>query len=121
MEALDYLAMAVLAAVFIGIGFTMYFSYQQGAAEREFEYRAQLLAERIQAMAAQDVGSIEYIQIFVPAGCELSFSDNAVSIKIGGVAKSFPVGIPVSGPVYSGQNLNLIIRRVEEGVYVGKT
>ncbi|MEM4187740.1 MAG: hypothetical protein QXN56_01050 [Candidatus Hadarchaeum sp.] len=118
MEALDYLAMAVLAAIFIGFSFAIYFNYQQGAAEREFELQAQTLAERIRAMAAQDVGSTEYMEIFVPAGCELAFRDNLVSIKIGGDSRSFPVGIPVIGARYSGQKLNLIIRRAEDGVYV---
>ncbi|MEM3420911.1 MAG: hypothetical protein QW835_06185 [Candidatus Hadarchaeum sp.] len=118
MGALDYLAMAVLAAIFIGFGFAMYFNYQQGAAEREFEFQAQTLAERIRAMASQDVGATEYMEIFVPAGCELAFHDNSVTIKIGSNSRSFPVGIQVSGVEYSGQKLNLIIRRSEDGVYV---
>lgn len=121
MEALDYLAMAVLAAVFIGFGFAIYFNYQRGSAEREFEFQAQILAERIQAIAAQDPGSTEYMEIIVPAGCELGFFDNSVLIKIGSNSKSFPVRIPVSGPTFSGQKLNLIIRRLEDGVYVNTT
>lgn len=121
MGALDYLAMAVLAIIFIGFGFAMYLNYQQGAAEREFESRAELLAERIKTMAKQDVGTTDYMEIFVPDGCELRFSDNAVSIKIGGASKSFPVGISVSGQVYSGQKLTLVIRRFEDGVYVSTT
>ncbi|MGQ9788820.1 MAG: hypothetical protein ACUVQM_05925 [Candidatus Hadarchaeaceae archaeon] len=121
MGALDYLAMAVLAAIFLGLGFAIYLNYQQGASEREFESRAELLAERIRVMAKQDVGTTEYMEILVPESCELGFSDNAVYIKIGGALKSFPVGISVSGQVYSGGKLSLIIRRIEDGVYVSTT
>jgi len=121
MGALNYLAMAILAAIFIGLGFTLYSEYQRGAAEREFEIKAELLAERVKAMSAQDVGSRDYIDIFVPPNCELSFSDNKISIKIGSSSKNFSVGILVSGPVFSGQSLNLIIQRTENGVDVRAT
>jgi arginine utilization protein RocB len=121
MESLDYLAMAILAAIFIGLGFTLYYNYQRGAAEREFEATAQLLADRIKAMAQQDVGTTEYLEIFVPASCELSFFDNMVSIRIGSSSRNFPVGISVSGSVPSGQKVKLLLQRLDGGIHVSTT
>jgi len=118
MGALDYIAMVIFAVIFIGIGFTIYSEYQRGAAEREFEARVELLAERVEAMIAQGVGTTDYFEIFVPPNCELSFSENAIFAKIGGSSRNFPVGISIEGPVFSNQRLNLMIQRTDNGVSV---
>lgn len=110
--------MVVLAVLFIGIGFTLYSEYQHGAAEREFESKAELLAERVRAMAAQSPGSTDYLDISVPPNCELSFSDNAIFARIGSSTENFSVDVPVYGPVFSNQRLNLMIQRTENGVDV---
>lgn len=123
MGALNYLAMVVLAVIFIGIGFTLYSEYQRGAAEREFESKAELLAERINAMAPQSPGSTDYLDIYVPPNCELSFSDNAISMRIESSSKKISVDIPINGTdtIFSNQRLNLMIQRTESGVYVNAT
>lgn len=118
MEALDYLAMAILAIVFIGISFGIYSEYMKGSVVREFEAKAELLAQRVEALGAQDVGSTDYVEIYVPQNCELSFSDNAILVRIGSSSRNLPVGIQVSGPVFSNQSLNLKIQRTENGVSV---
>ncbi len=115
------MAMVVLAVIFVGLGFTLYSEYQRGAAEREFEAQAEILAERVKAMASQGVGTTDYLEIYVPPNCELSFSDNAVSIMIGNSSKVIPVNIPINGQVFSDQRLNLMIQRTESGVYVSAT
>lgn len=118
MGTLNYLAMVILAMLFIGISFGIYSEYQKGSLEREFDERAELLAQRVQALGIQSVGSTFYLEIYVPQNCELSFSDNIVLVRIGSSFKNLPVGIPVSGPVFSNQRLNMKIQRTENGVSV---
>ncbi len=118
MSALNYLAMVVLAVLFLGLSFTLYSQYQTGAAEREFEAQAELLAERVNAMSAQSPGSTDYLEIDVPPNCELSFSDSQIALKIGASSRNIIVDLPISGPTFSDQKLNLIIQRTETGVNV---
>ncbi|MFH1821258.1 MAG: hypothetical protein ABH852_02305 [Methanobacteriota archaeon] len=121
MGALNYLAMVVLAVIFVGLGFTLYSEYQRGAAEREFITKAELLAERVNAMSAQGEGSTDYLEIYVPPNCELSFSDSVISVRIGSSTNNIVVDIPINGPVFSDQRLNLKIQRTENGVDVSAT
>ena len=121
MGALNYLAMVVLAVIFVGLGFTLYSEYQRGAAEREFETKAELLAERVKTMASQGVGSTDYLEIYVPPNCELSFSGSAISVMIGNSSENILVNIPINGPVFSNQRLNLMIQRTENGVSLSAT
>jgi len=121
MGALNYLAMAILAVIFIGLGFTLYSEYQQGAAEREFGAKAELLAERVKTMASQDLGSTDYLEIYVPANCELRSSGSTIFVRIGNSSENIPVGIPINDSVFSDQKLNLMIQRSENGVILSAT
>ena len=118
MGALNYLAMVIFVVLFLGIGFAIYSDYQRGALEREFEAKAQDLAERVNLMGAQDVGATDYLEIYVPPNCQLSFSDNAVLVRIGGSSRSFPVSVSVQEPVpvFGNQRVNLVIQRTPAGV-----
>jgi len=121
MGALNYLAMVVLAVIFIGLGFTLYSQYQAGAAEREFEAKVEILAERINAMSAQDSGSTDYLEIYVPPNCELGFYDSKIFIMIGSSSREISLNLPVSGPTLSDQQLSLMVQRSENGVILSAT
>jgi len=121
MSALNYLAMVILAVLFIGMGFAIYSNYQRGALEKEFETKAELLANRVNLIGTQNEGSRDYLEIYVPSNCQLSFSDNAVLVRIGGSSRSFPVSVPVEGPVFSNQRVNLVIQRTAAGVSLSAT
>lgn len=121
MGALNYLAMVALAVIFIGLGLALYSQYQTGAAEREFEAKAEILAELVNAMSVQDPGSTDYLEIYVPTNCELSFHDSTISVKVGSSSKDIPVDVFISGPTLSGRQLNLMIQRTKSGVTVSAT
>ncbi len=121
MGALSYLAMVVMAVIFLGLAFTVYSQYQTGAAEREFEAQAEVLAERVNAMSAQSPGSTDYLQILVPPNCELSFADSQIDLKVGSSSRTISVDLPISGPTFSDIRLNLMIQRTETGVSVSAT
>ena len=116
MGALNYLAMVIFVVLFLGIGFAIYSDYQRGALEREFEAKAQDLAERVNLMGAQDVGATDYLEIYVPPNCRLSFADNTILANIGSSSRGFTVTLPVSGPILSNQRVKLVLRRTAAGV-----
>lgn len=118
MGTLNYIAYVVFAVLFLSLAFGIYAQYQRGAAEQEFRLGAERLAERIEALGNQSAGTVDYFEISVPQNCELSFVDSSVLISIGSWSDNFPVGVPVSGPTFSNQNLNLKLERVENGVNV---
>ena len=120
MGALSYIAAVIFAVFFIGVGFALYSEYQRGAAERDFVYRAGLLAERIDALGAQSSGAVDYFGISIPSNCELRFTDNVVTAVVGEHLENFRVGFPVSGPTFTNQKLNLKLERTENGVDVSE-
>jgi len=116
MGALNYLAYAIFAALFISIGFAMYAEYQRGSAEQEFKLKAEELAERIQELGDQSPGSIWYFDISIPSNCELGFADDAVLISIGEWSENIQVGVRVNGENFTSQDLCLKLTRTEDGV-----
>ncbi len=122
MGAMNYIAYVIFAVLFLSIGFAIYVQYQQGAAEQDFKHKAEMLAERIEALGSQGTGAVDYFDISVPENCELRFDslDNAVVIMIGGWSDNFSVGIHVSGPIFSNQRLSLRLERTESGVVVSE-
>jgi hypothetical protein len=118
MGTLNYIAYVVFAVLFLSLALGIYIQYQRGAAEQEFRLKAGELSELIEALGDQNTGSTDYFPISVPQNCELRFADNSVVISIGSWSDNFQVGIPVSGPTFSNQNLNLKLERVENGVNV---
>lgn len=119
MGALNYIAAVLFAALFIGIGFTLYSQYQQAAPEREFKLKAEELAGKIKELGNMSTGSsFPNFEIYVPSNCELSFVDNTVVISIGEWSDNFAVDVPVSGPTFTNQQLTLKLERTENGVDV---
>lgn len=118
MGALNYIAYVIFAVLFVSVGFAMYAEYQRGAAEQGFRLKAKELAGRIQVLGDQSENTIWYFDITVPSNCELRFGDNAVIITIGEWSENFQVGVPVSGPTFSSQDLNLKMVRTENWVDV---
>ncbi len=117
MGALNYIAAVIFAALFIGIGFALYAQYQRGAAEQEFRLKAADLAGQIKALGDQGE-TIMYFEISVPQGGTLGFMDNVVVISIGQWSDNFQVDVPVSGPTFSNQKVNLKLVRTGSGVSV---
>ena len=120
MGAINYIAYVIFAVLFVSIAFAIYIQYQQGAAEQEFGLKAEELSERIEALGNQSAGTVDYFDISVPPNCELRFADNAVVISIGSGSDNFSVGLPVSGPTFSNQRLNLRLERTGNGVNVSE-
>lgn len=118
MGTLNYIAAVIFAALFIGIGFTLYSQYQRGAAEREFKLKAEELAGQIEALGNQSENTILYFDLSVPPSGILSFVDNTVVISIGEWSENFQVGVPVTGPTFTEQKLKLKLERTESGVSV---
>lgn len=121
MGTLNYIAYVIFAVLFISIGFAIYTQYQQGAAEQEFRLKAEELAGQINEVGNMSVGSSLNFEIYVPPNCELRFMDNAVVIGIGGWSNNFPADVPVSGPSFTNQKLNLKLERTDNGVDVTAT
>ncbi len=120
MGTLNYIAYVIFAVLFISISFAIYTEYQRGAAEQEFRLKAEELAGQINELGNQSEGTILYFDISVPPNCELRFTDNAVVIMIGKWPDNFQVGVPVSGPTFINQRVDLKLERTENGVSVGE-
>ncbi|MEM2877975.1 MAG: hypothetical protein QXG10_00250 [Candidatus Hadarchaeales archaeon] len=118
MGALNYLAYAIMAAMFISMAVVLYTGYSRAMEEQRFAGSVEELANRIRSLAAQDPGTEWHLQIYVPSGCELSFGDSSVNFIIGNRADNVYVGIQVSGPALSGTSANMRLLRVENGVEV---
>lgn len=104
--------------LFVSMAFAIYAQYRQGAAEQDFRLKAEELSERIEALGNQSAGTVDYFEISVLSNCELRFVGNAVVISIGSQPENFPADIPVSGPAFSNQRLNLRLERTGSGVNV---
>lgn len=118
MGTLNYIAYVIFAVLFLSVGIAMYVEYQRGAAEQGFKLKAEELAGRIQALGNQSENTVEYFNITVPSNCELRFVENMVVIAIGEWSDNFQAGVPVSGPTFSNQDLNLRLVRTGIGVEV---
>ena len=116
MVALRTLASVIFAAIFLSIFASLYLQYQSGSAEANFRRQAEQLVQQVKLLADQDVGASFPFDIVVPSNCELLFEENSVVIVIGKVQENFDAGIAISGPVLSGQQIRLTIKRVENGV-----
>jgi hypothetical protein len=121
MGTLNYIAYVIFAVLFVSIAIAIYAQYQQGAAEQDFKVKAEELAGNIEQLGNMSTGSVQNFEISVPRNCELRFTDNTVFILIGSWSDNFPVGIPVSGPIFSDQKLSLRLERTENGVNVSAT
>lgn len=120
MGALKYIAYVIFAALFLSIGYALYSEYQRGAAQREFRLKAEDLAGQIEKLGNMSTGSSLNFEIYVPSNCELSFTDNAVVIVIGGSSENFPVGVPVSGRTFTDQKVTLKLKRTDIEVSVSE-
>ncbi len=120
MGALNYIAMVIFAALFIGIGFALYSQYQRGSAEQEFKLKAAELAEKIELLWNQIENTTWSFDISVPPNGTLSFVDDALVISIGEWSDNLQAGVPVSGPTFSEGKLTLKLLRTENGVSVSE-
>jgi len=124
MGTLNYIAYAVFAIIFIGIAFTIYAHYQQGAAEQDFLNNAQNLSNQIKNLALQDIGSSTPFSIKIPGGCNLSFENGSVLATVSGHTENFYTGVvenvvPSWSTSLSGERTYYFeLSRVQEGVNV---
>jgi hypothetical protein len=121
MGALNYISYAVFAIIFIGIAFTVYAHYQQVSTEQDFLSRTGALADQIEDLALQDVGSSVNFSITVPSGCRLSFENNFVRAVVGSTTENFGTGnVTVSGQPLESGSFQLRLERSQEGVTISE-
>jgi hypothetical protein len=118
MTAINYIAYVAFAVIFISVGFTIYIQYQQGEAERLFLTNAGELADIVNTVAAQDVGTSQIFSITVPGNSQLIFENDRVVAKIGGRLENFAVGTTLSGSTLDGGIFQLTVTRTQAGVDV---
>jgi len=118
MVALKTLASVIFATIFLSIFAALYLQYQSGSTEAVFKCQAEQLAHQIKLLADQDAGASFIFDILVPPNCELRFEENLVTTVVGQTQENFDAGIAVSGPMLSGQQARLTLKRTEDGVMV---
>ena len=118
MVAFKMLASVIFASIFLTAVGAIYVNYGRGAELSDFERDAEELAGRIGALAKKDVGTIEFFEINVPAGCELRFQDNQVLALVEGQQKAHDAGITITGPEFVAGRITLRVERVSGGVEV---
>jgi hypothetical protein len=118
MGALNYISYMVFAAIFIGIGFTIFYQYQLGAAERGFLSKAGELSNQIRNLSLRDVGSSINFSVAVPSGARLTFENTMVLAHVGSRVENFGAGVVVSGPDFDAGSFTLRLLRTQEGVSV---
>jgi len=118
MVALKLLASVIFASIFCATFVVLYSTYHSESSESKFEQGAGQLAELIRTLADQDPESTMSFTIDVPQNCQLRFENTFVVISIGGENMSFDASVNLSGPSFSGGQVELTLRRTSEGVEV---
>ena len=116
MPALKLLASVIFATIFCGIFVVLYTTYHSQSAEAKFERDADQLAGLIRTLKDRDPGSTMLFTIDVPQDCLLKFENTSVLISIGGGNRSYNTFVNLSGPSFSGEQVELTLRRTSEEV-----
>jgi hypothetical protein len=118
MGALNYIAYAITAALFLSLAAALYVEYSRASEEHNFISGARELAARISALGGQDPGSVTYYEMRIPQWCELRFEDNKLIVTIGSTAENLETGVAVTGPTLRGTAVSLRLERMENRVEV---
>jgi len=118
MVALKLLASVVFASIFCATFVVLYSIYSSESAEAKFERDAGQLAGLIETLRDQDSGSTIPFTITVPLNCQLRFENTFVVISIGGENRNFNTFVSLSGPPFSGGQVELTLRRTSGGVEI---
>ena len=112
------LASVVFASIFCATFVVLYSIYSSESAEAKFERDAGQLAGLIETLRDQDSGSTIPFTITVPLNCQLRFENTFVVISIGGENRNFNTFVSLSGPPFSGGQVELTLRRTSGGVEI---
>ena len=120
MVALKQLAGIIFAVIFLSIVGAIYINYSRGSAKSNFEHDAESLAQQICLLADQSENTMWIFNIDVPADCGLQFDNKFVVVIVDNVYTYHDVGISVDGPMVSGRQVELTLRRTGNGVTISE-
>jgi hypothetical protein len=119
MAALKLIAYLAFGVLFLSMSFTLYSQYQRAEAERRFLTQVGELAESVNEVGRQDVGTrFPPLSITVPSDCRLLFENGFIVARIGERRENFPVDVPLIASPLSAGNHELVLIKEREGVKI---